>query len=340
MTFLRSKKGIALGAATVVAVVAAIVGYAYFTASGSGTGTATVGTASSVQLSSDPVGGLLPGAPATPVTVHVHNPGSGNQFVDQINGAVQTDGSCLGSWFSVAPISFAASVAAGATSDRGTTIAMTESNTNQDACQGKPLTINWSTGTGSTGGGGGSTGGCPASVPNATLTCVNGTWTYTCLSGFADVDQNATNGCEVNLMTNVHNCGRVGNDITLLPHVINATCINGVASFTCASGWSNANGNPLDGCETAIVPHLGALTLARVDAGHFNVTVLLDRPAPSGTEVSLTSSDPSLAQVPSSVAFPPGTDTMLVQCLDLGTAGANITASLNGEVLQVTLTAA
>jgi hypothetical protein len=45
MKFIKSKKAIALLAVSVAAVVAAVAGYAYFTASGSGTGSATVGNA-------------------------------------------------------------------------------------------------------------------------------------------------------------------------------------------------------------------------------------------------------------------------------------------------------
>jgi hypothetical protein len=149
------KQGLMLAGAVGTAVVAAVVGWAYFSASGSGTGTVTVGTASAVELSSDPIGGLLPGAPGTPVTVHVHNPSSGNAFVDQITGVVDDNGGCLGSWFAVTPTAAPGSVPAGATVSTTARIAMLETGTNQDACQGKSLTIRWSTGTGGGSGGGG-----------------------------------------------------------------------------------------------------------------------------------------------------------------------------------------
>ena len=51
MKFLMSKKGVALLATLVVAAVAAFGAYAYFTAAGSGSGTASVGSASGIQLS-------------------------------------------------------------------------------------------------------------------------------------------------------------------------------------------------------------------------------------------------------------------------------------------------
>jgi len=270
MRFFRSKKGIALLAAAAVAVAAAVVGYAFFTASGTGTGTATVGTATGVQLSSDPVDGLLPGAPATTVAVHVHNPGAGTQFIDEIDGAVATNGECLGSWFTVAPITFGASVAAGATSTTSTTIAMLESHTNQDACQGKTVTIDWSTGTGSGGGGGGGSqtntlvlGDCrwddgsidsadiPAAGPHMAGLCFGGTPGFQCEIGWDNADGDPSNGCELNLSTDVHNCGQVGADVSNVPHAISA-CVNGVGVIvTCLTGWIDADQIFADGCEAS-----------------------------------------------------------------------------------------
>jgi hypothetical protein len=212
-SFFGRRKGIALLAAGAVAVVAAIAGYAFFTASGSGTGTITVGTASSVELTSDPVGGVVPGGGSTPVTVHVHNPSTGTQHVGQVGGAVRTDGDCLGTWFTVTPSAAVGSLAGGATADTTVGVAMTETGAAQDACQGKPLTVDWSTGAGSSGGGspgggssgggssggGGTSGGC-ASIPHAQVTCgPGGTFTFTCDAGYADRDGNALNGCETDL---------------------------------------------------------------------------------------------------------------------------------------------
>ena len=131
----------AVGAAAAIGTTA----FAFFTASGSGTGTAAVGTASNIQLSSDAVTDLYPGAAATPVTVHVHNPGGGNQYVATISGTVADNSGCLGSWFTVASVTYNQSVAAGADgADGSSSISLDESGTSQDACQGKTMTINWS----------------------------------------------------------------------------------------------------------------------------------------------------------------------------------------------------
>jgi hypothetical protein len=136
----------------VLAVVAVAIGvaggaFAYFSSTGSGTGSATVGSSSTVQLSSPNVGTLYPGGAAVPVTVTIHNPGSGNEYVGTISGSVANGGTgnnCLGSWFTVAPIVYNTNVAAGASPTASTTVTMNESGTNQDPCQGATLTINWS----------------------------------------------------------------------------------------------------------------------------------------------------------------------------------------------------
>src|SRR5439155_23743754 len=62
-----------------------------------------------------------------------------------------------------------------------------------------------------------------AAPANATATCTNGACGYACLTGFADCDGQASNGCEVNLKTDSRNCGACG-------HVCPAgkSCVNGV----------------------------------------------------------------------------------------------------------------
>jgi hypothetical protein len=138
-----TKKKVAVLATGAAMALTAGIAYAYFTASGSGTGAATVGSASAIQLSSDSVSDLYPGAADTAVTVHVTNAGSSAQYVDTISGTVADSGSCLGSWFEVDSINYASTLAAGASDDTSTVIRMLESGTNQDACQGASLTINW-----------------------------------------------------------------------------------------------------------------------------------------------------------------------------------------------------
>ena len=86
-------------------------------------------------------------------------------------------------------------------------------------------------------------------IPNATGACVNGQPTLvSCFSGFANVDGNLSNGCEVNLMTSTAHCGAVGNAVNI-PNATGA-CAGGVAVLVaCNPGWFNVNGSLVDGCE-------------------------------------------------------------------------------------------
>jgi hypothetical protein len=143
MRFLTRKKGVAFLATLIVAAVAAFGAYAYFTSTGSGTGSATVGSSAGITLSGSPAAQLFPGGADAPVTVSIHNPGGGKEYVGTISGTVADNGGCLGSWFTVDPVGYNASVAAGATVTTATNVRMTDSGTSQDACQGKTMTISW-----------------------------------------------------------------------------------------------------------------------------------------------------------------------------------------------------
>src|SRR5437763_14941321 len=74
-------KGVVLIAALVVAAIAAIAGYAFFTAHGSGTGSARVGTATPISLSgtTSPSDLLYPGGPSIPVDIAITNNSDGAQ---------------------------------------------------------------------------------------------------------------------------------------------------------------------------------------------------------------------------------------------------------------------
>jgi hypothetical protein len=90
MKVIKSKKGIALLATLAVAVVAAIGAYAYFTSTGHGTGSATVGTSSDWTVTTDTATGgpMTPGGGlATYETVGytIANPSSGHQNLANVN---------------------------------------------------------------------------------------------------------------------------------------------------------------------------------------------------------------------------------------------------------------
>jgi hypothetical protein len=134
----------------VIAVAALAIGlgtsaFAYFTSSGSGSGSAAVGSASTVQLSGSTVANLYPGGADVPVTVTIHNVGSGAQYVGTVSGAVANGtGTCVGSWFQVDDVDYDATLAPGASDTVSTHVRMLDSGTNQDDCQGQSMTVNWS----------------------------------------------------------------------------------------------------------------------------------------------------------------------------------------------------
>lgn len=80
---LLTKKRIALLASLLVAAAAAVGAWAYFTANGSGSGTATVGTSSNLTLHGSTTGTLYPGT-TVPVSFTVDNPSSGTQRLGTI----------------------------------------------------------------------------------------------------------------------------------------------------------------------------------------------------------------------------------------------------------------
>ena len=72
--FTQSKKRTLVVLSGLAVLAVAVAAVAYFTSTGSGTGSATVGSASGTQLSSPTVSTLYPGGADVPVTVSIHNP--------------------------------------------------------------------------------------------------------------------------------------------------------------------------------------------------------------------------------------------------------------------------
>jgi hypothetical protein len=154
--FIKSKKGFALLAVLVVAAAAAIGGYAYFTDSGSGSGSATVGTSApwSVTVGSPTGGTLYPGQGTDTFSYTVKNVGSGNQQLNKVEisvanagGTAWSSGACSANDFSVDGQTAGATatdtyglvaddLAPNATQDGSITLQMVDSNSPQDDCQG------------------------------------------------------------------------------------------------------------------------------------------------------------------------------------------------------------
>ncbi|HRI63216.1 MAG TPA: hypothetical protein PK156_03235 [Polyangium sp.] len=99
----------------------------------------------------------------------------------------------------------------------------------------------------------GSCGNVCQSGPNSTATCTNGMCGLNCANGFADCNNNAADGCEVNLQTSTANCGACGY-ICSGTNGVSTACTAGKCTPTCLSGFGNCI-QPMpptadDGCET------------------------------------------------------------------------------------------
>jgi hypothetical protein len=89
------------------------------------------------------------------------------------------------------------------------------------------------------------------SAASGTPNCTAGTCgVASCAAGYGDCDNNASDGCEAPLNTNT-NCGGCGVTCSLTNAA--ATCASGSCQIsTCNTGYADCNGDPSDGCETAL----------------------------------------------------------------------------------------
>jgi hypothetical protein len=136
-----------------IALAAAGTAIAFFTSSGSGTGTAAVGSSSPVTLHANISSNLYPGS-SSPVTFTVDNPSSGSQRVGTITlASISVDAghsSCSTTIGGGNPDFTMPAVAVnkvfgpgnGQSVTPGGTLTMNETGVNQDACQGATLTLN------------------------------------------------------------------------------------------------------------------------------------------------------------------------------------------------------
>jgi hypothetical protein len=145
---IKSKKGIAAFLVTLAVVAFSAAGaFAYFTNLGAGTGSVTVASASAIALSSeapDPSDALHPGGPGVNIPVLVENNSDGAQHVGTVSGSVADNGACLGSWFQVKSVALDQTIDGNDQATAVSNVKLLDAGVNQDVCQGKTLTINWS----------------------------------------------------------------------------------------------------------------------------------------------------------------------------------------------------
>jgi hypothetical protein len=130
------------------------VAYGYFTASGSGTGSASVGNASGITLSGTITGTLYPAGDPASVSVDVTNPGSASQHVGSVKlDSITTDAdhsTCdvsvggTNPAFTMANIPVNQTLAAGDTTTVSGSLQMNDTGASQNDCQGAALTLHFS----------------------------------------------------------------------------------------------------------------------------------------------------------------------------------------------------
>ncbi len=106
-------------------------------------------------------------------------------------------------------------------------------------------------------------------LPNAQAGCTSGNCVLSsCNQGFADCNNNAADGCEVTVATDVNNCGKCGNvcpqgnickgggctcPMCNIPNA-SANCVNNMCVFAaCNPGYADCNNNKADGCEVNLM---------------------------------------------------------------------------------------
>lgn len=145
------RKRILVPVAAVAAIAVAGIAVAYFTASGTGSGTATVGSAAGVTITNVSVDSTLyPGGSST-VRFTINNSSSDTAVsVDKVvadtsagtNGITGLTGRCLASDFTFDDATVGRSIPAGRSVDATGTLHMANTNVNQDDCQTQSPTLN------------------------------------------------------------------------------------------------------------------------------------------------------------------------------------------------------
>lgn len=145
----RRRIAIVVGASAIV-LAGGGAAFAYFTASGSGTGSATVGSTGTWQVTqASSTGTIYPGSGSSVITFNVKNTGTGDQQYSTATAAINSSSSditqsgtalsgCLASWYTASVTSdpdLSTKVAGGATVQVQVTVTMPSDSVNQDACE-------------------------------------------------------------------------------------------------------------------------------------------------------------------------------------------------------------
>jgi hypothetical protein len=152
MRMRKNSKRAAYVVATMVAVLlVSSIAYAYFSSTGTGSGTASVGTAANnISVTGSTSGTLYPGGSVS-VSFTASNPATFKQKLSTIHlSGVTAPAGCTDTWFHMSDVTVAAEgvLNAGANNVALTvtgSLSMDESGTNQDACKNASLTLAFTT---------------------------------------------------------------------------------------------------------------------------------------------------------------------------------------------------
>lgn len=145
------RKRILVPVVAIAALAVAGIAVAYFTASGTGSGTATVGSAAGVTITNVTFDSTLYPGGSTTVRFTINNGSSDTAVsVDKVvadtgagtNGITGVTGNCLASDFTFGDVTVGRSIAAGSSVDATGTLRLADSSANQDDCQGASPVLN------------------------------------------------------------------------------------------------------------------------------------------------------------------------------------------------------
>jgi hypothetical protein len=96
-------------------------------------------------------------------------------------------------------------------------------------------------------------GGCGirCSLPNASAACINGSCGVgSCNGAYKDCNSTSGDGCEIDTANDSNNCNGCGN-VCSVPNATPSCSSGSCRVASCNPGFSNCDGNPLNGCEIA-----------------------------------------------------------------------------------------
>lgn len=142
--------------ATLIVAAVAAMGYAYWTADGTGTGTASTGDTQALTVNqTSSISGLYPGGSAVTLSGNFDNPNSGAIKVGSVTASVNSvdeaqgvTGTCSKDDYVIggsAAVNAEVPAGNGKGSWSGLTIRLADTGVNQDACKGATVNIDYST---------------------------------------------------------------------------------------------------------------------------------------------------------------------------------------------------